>query len=402
MNSLLCSLYDTIYKTTIVANAPIPAESFPDNTLQPTPGVISVTDIDPLTNTIAHDSIENNATEKIDADLAHNNDNNYCVNEKETSDIVQYLDSQYKLQFENITHTPCPDTIRHIVISGGGEIGLSFYASLRESHKTGFWKRENIETIYGTSTGAIFAVAIALLPFISWDEYDDFFLKRPWENVLEINVSRIVKAFYNVGIYGRDKIDEMCLPCFNAIDMPINITMKEFYESTKVELHIISTELVPFESVDISYITHPDWLLLDAVYSSACLPGLFIPYRIKDTIYIDGGLVINYPVNQCIERASNPDEILGLTRVYVEKPAEVQLSSLLDYVLLILSIVFVKVMVPSKKVKHQIDFIRYEPVGNLYRIYNSIKNYDSRMKLFEDGVQEWRRFYEKTYYATPQ
>lgn len=45
--------------------------------------------------------------------------------------------------------------IEHIVMSGGGIVGLSFYGILRESNKRGKWDINNIKTIYGTSVGSI-------------------------------------------------------------------------------------------------------------------------------------------------------------------------------------------------------------------------------------------------------
>jgi hypothetical protein len=41
-------------------------------------------------------------------------------------------------------YMPCPTTIRHLVISGGGEMGFAFYSVLRDSHKSGFWNIQNI------------------------------------------------------------------------------------------------------------------------------------------------------------------------------------------------------------------------------------------------------------------
>ena len=43
-----------------------------------------------------------------------------------------------------------PSIIRHIVCSGGGVTGFSFYGILKECYFRKIWKLENIETIYGT------------------------------------------------------------------------------------------------------------------------------------------------------------------------------------------------------------------------------------------------------------
>ena len=54
------------------------------------------------------------------------------------------------------------DTIRHLVISGGGTLGFSYYGILKETNEMELWQYDNIKTIYGTSIGAILATVICL------------------------------------------------------------------------------------------------------------------------------------------------------------------------------------------------------------------------------------------------
>ena len=84
---------------------------------------------------------------------------------------------------EPYTH---PEIIRHIVCSGGGVTGFSFYGILKECYARGIWKVENIQTIYGTSVGSIFAVILALN--YDWQTMDDYLIKRPWQNVFKFNL----------------------------------------------------------------------------------------------------------------------------------------------------------------------------------------------------------------------
>ena len=51
--------------------------------------------------------------------------------------------------------------IKHIVCSGGG-VYVSFGGILKEANLKGLWKRESIESLYGTSVGAILLLAITL------------------------------------------------------------------------------------------------------------------------------------------------------------------------------------------------------------------------------------------------
>lgn len=309
------------------------------------------------------------------------------------------IDSVYNTTQEPAKQMPCPTTIRHLVISGGGEMGFSFYSALRESNKSGFWDIKNIESIYCSSVGSIFAVPMALLPHFGWDIYDDFVLKRPWHKVFNVHFGNFANSFHKKGVFTKETMHEIFKPILGAIDMPMNITLKEFYEYTNIDLHIMTTELTQFELVDLSYKTHPDWELLDAVYCSSGLPILFAPHYLGDRIYLDGGFISNYPINKCLEQVENTDEILGFKRKYqnTDESSAPKINSLFDYLFYIMYTMFTKVSELPKSVKNQVEVCNVSPTINFYKMYNTFKSYDERVILLEDGVRTWEEFYKKTY-----
>ena len=93
------------------------------------------------------------------------------------------------------------DTIKHIVLTGGGVSGFSVYGVLRESHNSGFWNINNIKSIYGTSSGSIISVFICLIYLkYEWSELDNYIIKRPWESIFKIDMFSIVNSFEKIGI----------------------------------------------------------------------------------------------------------------------------------------------------------------------------------------------------------
>ena len=65
-------------------------------------------------------------------------------------------------------------TIKHLVISGGGPIGMSYLGALEYLHDEGFWKIENIQSIYATSIGTMLAVTFALK--YDWETINSYFI----------------------------------------------------------------------------------------------------------------------------------------------------------------------------------------------------------------------------------
>ena len=278
-----------------------------------------------------------------------------------------------------------PSTIRHIVCSGGGVTGFSFYGILKECYSRGIWKFENIETIYGTSVGSIFAVILALN--YDWKTMDDYLIKRPWHNVFKFDIFSILDSIERRGIFGIKTIEDTFSSLLLGKDIPINVTMKEFYDITKIEIHIFTTEIMNFELVDISYKTHPDWRVIDAVYSSCSIPIIFSPLIKENKCYCDGGLLLNYPVDKCIENGANPSEIIGLCSDTTASNTDImdENSSLLDYVIVILKKVIAAFL---PKVQHVIpnEFKIGSPEISIYDIVTTTSNTNRRIELIQNGV----------------
>jgi len=132
-------------------------------------------------------------------------------------------------------------------------------------------------------------------------------------------MQNILSIFHTRGIFDVKFMEEIFSPLFKGKDISIDVTMKEFYEITGIELHFFSVNINNFAPIDFSYKTHPDWRLVDAVYSSSGLPILFQPIIKDDICYTDGGMVSNYPVKNCIDNGADPETIFGLCRKPIVK-----------------------------------------------------------------------------------
>ena len=231
--------------------------------------------------------------------------------------------------------------IKCLVIPGGGVSGLVAYGALKECHIRGIWSMDEIENIYGTSAGALLAVMLALK--YEWSIIDDYLIKRPWHQICDFNMYAILGSFEKRGIYDIRLIEGVLSPLFGGMDMPISITMTEFYEKTRIELHLFATHFEHFESVDISYKTHPDWTVVEAVYASAGLPICFAPLEKDGEHYIDGGIFLNYPLGPSLMREDlKPNEILGIRKKNIQNTNDriTTETSLFDYLLILLNLTF--------------------------------------------------------------
>jgi len=308
-------------------------------------------------------------------------------------------------ELENIQNGTTIDNttkIKHLVISGGGQTGLTFYGILRESNKYGLWSIENIRSIYATSIGSFIGVILCLK--YDWDTLDNYFIKRPWDKVFKFDLYSIINAFEKKGIFDIKLFEEMFSPLFLGMDIPISITMKEFYELNNIDLHIYATELNNFELIDISHTTHPDWRVIDAVYASSTLPIVFSPFIHGEHCYIDGGVLLDYPIQKCLNSGAISDEILG---IFKENPVDDstivnEKSNFFDYLIIIFKNIMTKILnlynkehdKKNTKIKHEIAVL--DNFVSLDKMLSAASSSEERQRLIQFGAELFSQHIECT------
>jgi predicted acylesterase/phospholipase RssA len=280
--------------------------------------------------------------------------------------------------------------IKHLVISGGGPIMFQILSAIQELEKNNFLDMKNIESIYGTSAGAIIAVIVSLK--FDWETVNDYLIKRPWKDVFPVKVQNIFEAYTKKGLFDIKTIEKCFKPLFDAKDISLDISLKDFYNLTNIEIHMFTFEINTYKTRDISYKTHPELSVLTAIQMSCALPVLVTPVCIGDECFIDGGIGCNYPLNYCIESGKEPETILGFKNIYCDEKTIInQESTLLDY---ILKFIFKAVL--------NLDNYEIQPIIqnqvmfdvthlSLAILKNALNSVDVRRDLFEKGKQSAKK-----------
>ena len=289
-----------------------------------------------------------------------------------------------------------PLTIKHLVLSGGGQTMLQTLGIIQELEKNNIIQRENIKTIYATSAGAVVATLLSL-PF-DWDTINDFMIKRPWHDVFPINVQYIFDAYTNKGIFTHKVFEKFMKPLLDAKDLSLEITLKEFYEYSNIEIHFFTFEINEFELEDISYLTHPELSLIKALQMTCAIPVLVTPVCIENKCYIDGGMVCNYPVSHCIEKNKDINEILGIKNKYDDKIINNHINSesnLLDFIMSFLFKLIYSFSTTNKQKKLNNEILCNASIMSIRTLKSAIYSMDIRKELWESGIQTAREFVQK-------
>lgn len=155
-----------------------------------------------------------------------------------------------------------------LVLSGGGARGVAHIGVIKALTEYNI----NITHIAGTSSGAVVGALYAA--GYSWQEIFKFFKSLPI-----FHYSRY--AYKKPGIFDSLKFEKDFSKFF-----PENN-----FSSLQKKLYITATNLR-----DGSLKVFKSGQLIKPMLASASVPGVFTPIAIKDGLYVDGGLLNNFPI----------------------------------------------------------------------------------------------------------
>jgi predicted acylesterase/phospholipase RssA len=283
-------------------------------------------------------------------------------------------------------------TIKHLVISGGGQNGIKSLGILKELCDKSFWNIKDIQTIYATSAGSILSLLLILENDI--DTISTYILNRPWHEAYSLDISQIFDIYKNKGLYSN--ITEIFFkPFLDSKDLPLTITMQELFEYSGIELHVFSLEINDFKICDISHKTHPDLFALTAIHMSIAIPIVFAPVCLENKCYIDGGMISNYPLQYCLDQCPKPDinEILGLRRMLLYENSNIQNdSNILEFLMKVINKLLDQVDTELKQITipNEVTFSGYNV--NLQILSETLYSFDIRKELFDDGIHIAKQF----------
>ena len=201
--------------------------------------------------------------------------------------------------------------IKHIVLSGGSYKGLYTLGALYKLSQKQFYKIENIESIFATSVGSIIAAILQLN--LNWNDVLDYVIKRPWHKTFKLPTDIIFEIMGKKGFLNIDILISILEKLFLVKELQLKtVTLKEFYDFSKIEFHTFALKLNTFTTEEFSHLTHPDMRLIDAIYISCSIPLVFQPLFFDGSYRIDGGILCNLPLRQCLEKYPNKEEILAI------------------------------------------------------------------------------------------
>jgi NTE family protein len=203
--------------------------------------------------------------------------------------------------------------IENLVFEGSGIRGIGFCGALEVLDSAGFM--DNIKRVSGTSAGAITASMLAvgyspqeIREIIYYTDFQEF---NDGERIFVGGTERLLSNF---GWYKGEEFMNWLESHIQKKTGSADITLKELHQNPQknyLDVYVMATNLSDQKSEVLSYETHPDMRLVDAVRISMSVPLWFQAIGMNSSdevlsaeewdkntdIMIDGGLVSNFPIH---------------------------------------------------------------------------------------------------------
>jgi NTE family protein len=186
---------------------------------------------------------------------------------------------------------------RNLVFEGGGVRGIAYVGAMEVMREHG--ALENIRRVGGTSAGAINALILAL--GYDLDEQNQIldnteFGKFKDSSWFGSNIMRLTQKFgWYKGDYFQQWIEDLIVKKLGKR----NATFQDLHDNKELpDLYVIGTNLTTRYAEVFSHEQNAEMPLAKAVRISMSIPLFFssVSYGTRNDVFVDGGVIRNYPV----------------------------------------------------------------------------------------------------------
>ena len=205
-----------------------------------------------------------------------------------------------------------------LALGGGGTKGFMHLGALAELES-----RMNIRQVYGCSVGSLFATGFAFGLSVKQLQSIAF-------NYLKLNdlvhFKQLGDAIQKKGLVKMDEFEQKIIEGFQSEGLDLrNKTISQ----ANIPLHIVATNITK----GIPTVFQDNVPVLHAIRASCCIPFLFRPQQINNSLYIDGGAITNVIMKVIPKHLHSETLAICLTQPHHHiTPLNVESMSPLDYV----------------------------------------------------------------------
>jgi len=272
-----------------------------------------------------------------------------------------------------------------LVLCGGGMKGIYLLGGLK------YLEEQNLLTSIQIYTGTSFGGILAFYLNIGYTVDELYKFAKIFDFTKSTDIKFDVNyIFNNYSINTFDNLDVILDKSISLKSIDPNITLLELYKKTKKKLILCTVCIDTKESEFISYETYPDLNIKTALKMTIAVPILFPPVKYNNKLYVDGGLLNNFPIDIF---ENNLENVIGIN-LHTEFLYVKDYDNIINYILKIMSIMFI----PCIK---KYDEDKYKNIVYNIKLDNNTKTFDfeltseKKKEMYLEGYNLFKNEYLK-------
>ena len=277
-------------------------------------------DIEDVINEV--NELDSELESELESEFSCNNSISFTDNKKEVG-IQCYLDKELIIPLDI-------KNIKNIVFAGGGARIFSHFGFVKALEESNLLT--SVENFVATSIGSLTALCIIL--GYTTEQLISIFSRIDLLKTVDIDADNIFNYFSNLGLDKGNRYIRIINILIKKKIGKTNISLKEIYNLTGKKLAICVTNLSKMKNEIFDLDNQPDMDVVLAIRMSCCYPYMFTPVTFNGDLYVDGGVLNNYPINYFVH---DLDRTIGISNETTEIKEKIELDDILSYTLSIIN-----------------------------------------------------------------
>ncbi len=215
----------------------------------------------------------------------------------------------------------------NLVFEGGGVKGIAYGGALEVLEQQGILPK--IDHVAGTSAGAITAVLVALR--YSPDEVKSLLYNLDFSRFEDGRWGGLLRLLRRYGYYQGDYYLGLMQCLVSAKTGSPHATFADLKRLGMRDLHVFTTDLNRRVARELSLEKSPEFEVALAARMSGSFPLFFAAVRRGGDVYVDGGVLRNYPIDAFDKDQTNPATLGFVLKNTSLPPSGKPVDSLVQY-----------------------------------------------------------------------
>lgn len=182
-----------------------------------------------------------------------------------------------------------------LVFEGGGVKGFSYCGVVNELERMGVLQRA--KNFSGTSIGSLVAALLAI--GYTAEELKKELISLDFKKMMDSDIGfirGISRIFNKYGYYKGKALYKNIRHMIKNKTGDADYTFGQLFRDTGVQLVVVATNVNLRRSIYFSHQKYADLPIAIGVRASMSVPVMFQPVKINGNLYVDGGMMANYPI----------------------------------------------------------------------------------------------------------